>query len=189
MAELVSKVCYTCGIEKPIDNYYHCKGNNDGHVGNCKECIKKRITSNNEFKDSSERVPLLPGVYRSESQKKLVFEFLQVINWKYDNVLNIWYKPPLKTRYNDWKFPKKKIIPQYYNAKHTHTIREERRKEMGKKPEKYKPRKRLGARGLDQIQQNEIREQYQQKKMTQQKLADKYNVAVSYINCILHYRT
>jgi len=189
MAELVSKVCYTCGIEKPINNYYHCKANNDGHFGNCIDCLKKKIKHNNEYKDSTETVPRQPGVYKSEGQKKETETLLLAIGWKFDRITKIWYKSPLKNRYGNWRFPKKKRKPNNWNGKHEHTIREKRRQEMSNRPEKYKPRKRLGDRGLDQIQQNEIRKQYQEKKMTQQKLADKYNVAVSYINCILHYRT
>jgi hypothetical protein len=189
MAEVTTKVCYTCKIEKSIDEFYRSKINKDGHMGSCIKCIKKKEEGYNEFKDSTEIVPMNPGEYNSESQKEQTFKLLLAIGWKFDRITKIWYKSPLKNRYGDWRFPKKKRKSKEFRGKHEHIHRENRRKEMAKRPEKYKPRKRLGDRGLDQKQQEDIRKQYQEKKMTQQKLADKYNVAVSYINCILHFRT
>jgi hypothetical protein len=36
-----SKVCFKCGIEKPLSDYYVHPRMGDGHLGKCKECTKK----------------------------------------------------------------------------------------------------------------------------------------------------
>ena len=35
------KVCFKCGIEKPLKDYYKHNGMTDGHLNKCKECTKK----------------------------------------------------------------------------------------------------------------------------------------------------
>ena len=54
------KVCFKCGIEKPLNKYYKHKGMADGHLNKCKECTKK---------DTKERTDILnldPNFIESE---------------------------------------------------------------------------------------------------------------------------
>lgn len=39
------KVCKKCGMKKPIDDFYECKSNRDGHLGKCKECTKRDVVN------------------------------------------------------------------------------------------------------------------------------------------------
>lgn len=34
------KICFKCGIEKPLTDYYKHKQMGDGHLGKCKDCTK-----------------------------------------------------------------------------------------------------------------------------------------------------
>lgn len=36
----LSKICFKCGVEKPLSDYYKHKKMGDGHLGKCKECTK-----------------------------------------------------------------------------------------------------------------------------------------------------
>ena len=37
---MTEKTCITCGVTKPIDDYYKHRGMADGHLNKCKECQK-----------------------------------------------------------------------------------------------------------------------------------------------------
>ncbi len=37
----ITKICFTCNVEKPISDYYENKANKNGYSGTCKECKKK----------------------------------------------------------------------------------------------------------------------------------------------------
>ena len=50
------KTCFKCGISKEIDEFYKHPEMTDGHLGSCKECVKKRVKEryDNDFSKISE---------------------------------------------------------------------------------------------------------------------------------------
>ncbi len=46
------KVCFKCGLEKPMGDFYAHPSMGDGHLGKCKECTKRDVRKHREENDS-----------------------------------------------------------------------------------------------------------------------------------------
>ena len=44
------KICFKCGVEKPLIDFYKHPSMADGHVNKCKECSKRDVNENRELK-------------------------------------------------------------------------------------------------------------------------------------------
>lgn len=47
---IVSKICFKCGAEKPLTDFYKHHKMPDGHVNKCKECNKQDVRENRRIK-------------------------------------------------------------------------------------------------------------------------------------------
>lgn len=50
MQSMPCKVCFKCGVEKPLADFYKHPQMPDGHVNKCKECNKKDVRENRSSK-------------------------------------------------------------------------------------------------------------------------------------------
>lgn len=191
MADVITKVCFTCKLEKPIEEFYNSKTAKDGHTGICIECNRKKQEGYREFKDEPPRVLTHPGQYVNEKQKKYTFQLLEMIGWKYNEKTGIWWKLPRKDKFGTWVFPatpkvKEPKVLKY--RKHTTGIIKNRKLDLAAPPKNYKRKKAIKNRSLSDEQLIEVRKLYQQEHMTQARLAFQFGVSQGYINQIIHYK-
>jgi hypothetical protein len=74
---MITKVCYVCGIEKEIGDFYAQKKNTDGYLNKCKECQKsvsderyKRLFADQEWREK-ERLRSLEKYRRLNYRQRL----------------------------------------------------------------------------------------------------------------------
>lgn len=92
------KQCIKCKEYRTRDNYY--KFGTDSRFNTCKICIKKKDLEEREEElienGGSLKIPPRPNTYNDKYQKELVFEFLPLIGWKFNEENGIWYKSGFK---------------------------------------------------------------------------------------------
>jgi hypothetical protein len=92
------KQCIKCNEWRTRDYYY--KLGTDSRFNTCKICIKKKDDAEREQElienGGSLKIPQKPNTYRDKYQKQLVFEFLPMLGWKFNEDNGIWYKPEVK---------------------------------------------------------------------------------------------
>lgn len=80
--EMDMKVCFKCGMEKPLDEFYKHPKMKDGHLGKCKECAKKDVIQNYRDKIEKKRAYEKERFQRPE-RKKQVSEYQKRRRLKY----------------------------------------------------------------------------------------------------------
>jgi hypothetical protein len=193
-----TKVCYICKIEKPISEFYHQRRSLDKYASYCKACIIERgeKTYLENIWETSHRVPPQPGKYMNDWQKENTANILKALGWQLNGVNGIWYKLPMKNKFNEWVFPKKTILkelngtaPKRECRLHTNTVIAKRKITLQTPPVDYIPKKK-NVCSLSNEKMNEIRKLYTtEKKMTQPKLAEMFGVSQTYIHQIIHYKS
>jgi hypothetical protein len=115
------KQCIKCKEYKTKDKFY--KDGRDSRFNRCKICIKKKDDADREKELIENGGSLLispkPNTYKDKYQKELVFQFLPLCGWIFNEEKQIWWKPGLKDE--NGKFfnlkPKKRKTPPRLNIK------------------------------------------------------------------------
>lgn len=94
------KICFKCGAEKPLDQYYRHKGMFDGHLNKCKACTKKDVAENQENYDITEK-GVIRVIYKAQVSSSKKRGHGKVPYSKAE--LGIWlYANGFKHLYDDW---------------------------------------------------------------------------------------
>lgn len=194
LAEILTKICLGCKIEKPLEEFYRANRSHDGRAGRCTECVKAQVTGRywENMWETDHRVRAYPGQYTNDWQRENTANILMAMGWKHNEENNIWYKLPMKNKFGEWPISKRRMLKELKRKekkKYTdHTIITNMKIKLQSPPENYTPKKK-NDRSIDNETMNEIRKLYTtDRKMSQPKLAEMFKVSQSYINKIIHYK-
>jgi hypothetical protein len=107
------KICKTCGVMKPLEQYYSCKNCNMGRAGSCKMCVVQKKTTqkleqgkihpfNKEFRRSESSWYSMAGATKQDYDD--MYEILSLIGYDLEKDIhqqfldkfNVYEKSPMK---------------------------------------------------------------------------------------------
>ena len=89
ISPLKSKICKSCGIEKPIKKFHKTKGISDGYSARCTSCKYAGIKiEKHKIKTGRPKDMILPFGFISEHDYKLTYEFLRRIGYSLDRSIH-----------------------------------------------------------------------------------------------------
>jgi ribosomal protein L13 len=92
------KQCIGCKEYKLKNNFY--KDGRESRFNRCKACIKIKDNKEREQElienGGSLQISPTPNTYKDKYQKELVFQFLPLCGWKFNEDKGIWWKPGIK---------------------------------------------------------------------------------------------
>lgn len=96
------KKCFLCNIEKPISEYYSHKHARDGHLNQCKECVKIRVRNNaNSIEYDRSEKGVIRVIYKTQRSNSKRREGCEVHYTKSE--LSTWlYNNGFKGLYDEW---------------------------------------------------------------------------------------
>ena len=124
------KQCIGCKEWKTKDNFY--KFGADSRFNRCKACIKLKDEADREAElieqGGSLQISPKPNIYKDQYQRKLVFDFLPLLGWIFNEEKGIWHKPGFKN--DDGTFVNIKSKPKGLNLKKFNKLSNEDRVEI-----------------------------------------------------------
>jgi superfamily II helicase len=87
------KICKTCGVEKPLDEYHRNKNYLDGRVKECKDCRNTKLKAQKELRGKVSQLEMYEDEWVVEETEKV----LTILGYELYNPDNTVYKQ-FKTR-------------------------------------------------------------------------------------------
>lgn len=72
----MEKVCFKCGVLKPLDEYYKHKEMGDGHLNKCKLCVKANVNARYYNPESREKIAEYERArFKTKHRKEKIAEY------------------------------------------------------------------------------------------------------------------
>ena len=84
----MEKICKTCGINKPLEEYHRNKNYTDGRVNECKECRNTKLRIEKELRGTVSQLEMYEDKWVVEETEKV----LMVLGYELYNRDNTVYK-------------------------------------------------------------------------------------------------